>query len=158
MSFENVKDYLKNFGLEQKVMTFEVSSATVELAALAVGTEPEKIAKSLTFMVHDKPIMIVCAGDAKIDNSKYKAQFACKAKMLTFEEVESLVGHKVGGVCPFAISENVDVYFDESLKRFEKVYPACGSANSAIELEVGEFEKVAQNFKGYVDVCKLIEG
>ena len=158
MSIENVKNYFKKFNLESKIMTFDVSSATVELAALAVGTEPAKIAKSLTFMVQEKPVMIVCAGDVKIDNSKYKAQFSCKAKMLSFEEVESFIGHKVGGVCPFAINEDVDVYFDESLKRFDKVYPACGSLNSAIELEISQFENVAQNFKGYIDVCKLIEG
>ena len=158
MSFENVKSYMTKFGYENKMMQFEVSSATVELAAEAVGCKPAHIAKSLTFMVGEKVVMIVCAGDTKIDNSKYKMTFSCKAKMLSFDEVYELVGHKVGGVCPFSIKEGVEVYFDEMLKRFEVVYPACGSSNSAIGLSIDEFEKLAQNFKGYVDVCKLIEG
>ena len=158
MSFENVKSYMTNFGYENKMMQFEVSSATVELAAEAVGCEPAHIAKSLTFMVGEKVVMIVCAGDTKIDNSKYKSTFSCKAKMLSFDEVDALVGHKVGGVCPFAITEGVEVYLDEGLKRFDVVYPACGSSNSAIGLTLDELEKLAQNFKGYVDVCKLIEG
>ena len=158
MSFENVKSYMTNFGYENKMMQFEVSSATVELAAEAVGCEPAHIAKSLTFMVGEKVVMIVCAGDTKIDNSKYKSTFSCKAKMLSFDEVDALVGHKVGGVCPFAIKEGVEVYLDEGLKRFDVVYPACGSSNSAIGLTLDELEKLAQNFKGYVDVCKLIEG
>lgn len=158
MSFENVKSYMTNFGYENKMMQFEVSSATVELAAEAVGCEPAHIAKSLTFMVGEKVVMIVCAGDTKIDNSKYKSTFSCKAKMLSFDEVDALVGHKVGGVCPFAIKEGVEVYLDEQLKRFDVVYPACGSSNSAIGLTLDELEKLAQNFKGYVDVCKLIEG
>lgn len=158
MSFENVKSYMTNFGYENKMMQFEVSSATVELAAEAVGCEPAHIAKSLTFMVGEKVVMIVCAGDTKIDNSKYKGTFSCKAKMLSFDEVDALVGHKVGGVCPFAIKEGVEVYLDEGLKRFDVVYPACGSSNSAIGLTLDELEKLAQNFKGYVDVCKLIEG
>ena len=157
MSFEKVKEYMKKFGLDDKILKFDVSSATVELAAIAVGCKPEQIAKSLTFMVSDRPVMIVCAGDTKIDNSKYKAVFGEKAKMLKFEEVESLIGHAVGGVCPFAISEDVDVYFDEALKRFEKVYPACGSSNSAIGITLDVFEKIAQNYKGFIDVCKLVQ-
>lgn len=156
MSLENVKEYLKKFNKESEILEFELSSATVELAAVAVGTEPSRIAKSLTFMVGGKPIMIVCAGDVKIDNSKYKGVFGEKAKMLTFEEVENLVGHKVGGVCPFAIKSDVKVYLDESLKRFEKVYPACGSGNSAIGLTIGELEEISQNFVRFIDVCKEI--
>ena len=156
MSLENVKEYLKKFNKESEILEFELSSATVELAAVAVGTEPSRIAKSLTFMVGGKPIMIVCAGDVKIDNSKYKGVFGEKAKMLTFEEVENLVGHKVGGVCPFAIKSDVKVYLDESLKRFEKVYPACGSGNSAIGLTIGELEEMSQNFVEFIDVCKEI--
>lgn len=154
MSVEKVRNYLKQFNLDEKIMQFDVSSATVELAALAVGCEPAHIAKSLTFLVKDKPVMIVCAGDTKIDNSKYKAVFGEKAKMLKFEEVESLVGHAVGGVCPFALNNDVDVFLDEMLKRFDVVYPACGSSNSAIGLTIEELEKVAQNCKGFIDVCK----
>ena len=154
MSVEKVTSYLKQFDLDKKIMQFDVSSATVELAALAVGCEPAHIAKSLTFLVNDKPVMIVCAGDTKIDNSKYKAVFGEKAKMLKFEEVESLVGHAVGGVCPFAVNDEVEVFLDEMLKRFDVVYPACGSSNSAIGLRVEELEKVAQNCKGFIDVCK----
>ncbi|MBO5344918.1 MAG: YbaK/EbsC family protein [Clostridia bacterium] len=156
MSLENVKEYLKKFNKESEILEFELSSATVELAAVAVGTEPSRIAKSLTFMVGGKPIMIVCAGDVKIDNSKYKGVFGEKAKMLNFEGVENLVGHKVGGVCPFAIKSDVKVYLDESLKRFEKVYPACGSGNSAIGLTIGELEEISQNFVEFIDVCKEI--
>lgn len=156
MSLENVKEYLKKFNKESEVLEFELSSATVELAAVAVGTESARIAKSLTFMVGGNPIMIVCAGDVKIDNSKYKSVFGEKAKMLAFEEVENLVGHKVGGVCPFAIKSNVKVYLDESLKRFEKVYPACGSGNSAIGLTIEELEEISQNFVEFIDVCKEI--
>lgn len=156
MSIENVKKYLKQFGFNEKVQEFKQSSATVELAALAVGTEPAKIAKSLTFLVDEKPVMIVCAGDMKIDNAKFKSEFQTKAKMLSFEQVESMIGHKVGGVCPFAINGDVKVYLDVSLKRFDKVYPACGSDNSAIELTIDELEKLSQNFSGFVDVCKTI--
>ena len=154
MSVEKVKEYLKKFGKNTDVLEFETSSATVELAAIAVGTEPARIAKSLTFLHQGLPIMIVCAGDVKVDNSKYKAYFGEKAKMLSFEEVEMLVGHKVGGVCPFAINDGVKVYLDESLKRFEKVYPACGSGNSAIGLTNDELQEMSQNFVCYIDVCK----
>ena len=128
----------------------------MELAAVAVGTEPEKIAKSLTFMVDEQPVMIICAGDAKINNSKYKAYFHKKAKMLTREEVNELIGHDVGGVCPFGIKDGVDVYMDVSLKRFEKIYPACGSANSAVELTPEELEQLSGN-RGWIDVCKIPE-
>lgn len=154
MSFVEAKNYLESKGFGDRIKEFDVSSATVELAALAVGTEPEKIAKSLTFMVEEKPVMIICAGDAKVDNGKYKACFHKKAKMLTREEVHTLIGHDVGGVCPFGINEGVDVYLDDSLKRFEKIYPACGSANSAVELTPEELEMLS-GCTGWVDVCKL---
>lgn len=157
MSIKKVKNYLSKFGLADKVLEFDVSSATVKLAAEAVGCEEARIAKSLTFNVFDSPVMIVCAGDMKIDNAKFKATFQTKAKMLSADEVELLIGHKVGGVCPFAVNDDVKVYLDESLKRFETVYPACGSSNSAIEISVEKLKEVAQNYSGFVDVCKHIE-
>jgi prolyl-tRNA editing enzyme YbaK/EbsC (Cys-tRNA(Pro) deacylase) len=153
MAIEKVKAYFKTFGMEDRVLEFEVSSATVDLAALAVGCEPCRIAKTLSFLVDGSPILIVAAGDAKVDNHKYKEQFGKKAKMLTPEEAETLVGHAVGGVCPFAINEGVTVYLDESLKRFETVFPACGSSNSAIELTIPELEQYS-GFASWVDVCK----
>lgn len=153
MSIEKAKAYLEEKGFGERIQIFDVSSATVELAALAVGTEPARIAKSLTFMVDENPIMIICAGDTKIDNSKYKAYFHKKAKMLSREEVNSLIGHDVGGVCPFGIRAGVDVYLDVSLKRFDKVYPACGSANSAVELSPEELEQLSA-CKEWIDVCK----
>ena len=153
MSFDVVKNYFDSVGLLDRVKHFDVSSATVELAAKAIGCEPCKIAKSLTFMGKESPIMIVTAGDAKIDNSKYKSTFGLKAKMLTAEEVISLVGHAVGGVCPFVVKENIKVYLDVSLKRFERVYPACGSGNSAVELTIEELEKHS-NYVEWVDVTK----
>lgn len=156
MGVKRVRDYLKNFNLDNKIMEFSVSSATVADAAKAVGTEPAKIAKSLSFLVNNEPIIIVCAGDTKIDNSKFKQVFHVKSKMIDFDNVEELTGHRVGGVCPFAIKEGVKVYFDESLKRFDIVYPAAGSSSSAVGLTVQEFEKCAQNFQGYIDVCKQI--
>ena len=154
MSIEKVRDYFKKYNMEERIQEFEESSATVELAAKALKCEPKRIAKTLSFKINDKPILIVVAGDAKIDNSKYKAQFNKKAKMLTYEEVLELIGHPVGGVCPFAINDGVIVYLDKSLKRFETVYPACGSANSAIELSIEELEKYS-NYISWVDVCKL---
>ena len=132
MAIERVRAFFKERGMEERIQEFEVSSATVQLAAQALNCEPCRIAKTLSFMVQDTPILIVAAGDAKIDNAKYKAQFSTKAKMLSPEEVENLVGHAVGGVCPFGINQGVTVYLDESLKRFETVFPACGSSNSAI--------------------------
>jgi prolyl-tRNA editing enzyme YbaK/EbsC (Cys-tRNA(Pro) deacylase) len=153
MAIEKVKAYFRNYGIEDKVQELDVSSATVELAALALGCEPCRIAKTLSFMVDGKPILIVAAGDTKIDNHKYKVRFGTKAKMLTPEEAENLVGHAVGGVCPFAVKEDVTVYLDESLKRFETVFPACGSSNSAIELTIEELEKYS-GFIAWVDVCK----
>lgn len=155
MSKEAVKEYFKKYGIENRIQELEESSATVELAAKALGCEPERIAKTLSFKVEDKPILIVVAGDAKIDNAKYKAKFNTKAKMLNIEEVEELIGHKVGGVCPFAIKENVKVYLDISLKRFEYVYPAAGSGNSAIKLSIEELEKYS-NYNEWVDVSKLV--
>ena len=156
MSIEQVKEYFKQFNMEDKVMEFPVSSATVELAAKALNTEGCRIAKTLSFSVNDSPILIVTAGDAKIDNKKYKAFFGAKAKMLSFDEVEEKIGHAVGGVCPFAINEGVTVYLDECIKRFETVFPACGSSNSAIKLTPEELEKYS-NFKQWIDVCKLPE-
>lgn len=154
MSVEKVREYFKKYNIEDRIQEFEESSATVELAAKALKCEPKRIAKTLSFKVNDKPILIVVAGDAKIDNSKYKAQFNKKAKMLTYDEVLELIGHPVGGVCPFAINDGVEVYLDKSLKRFETVYPACGSANSAIELSIEELENYS-SYNSWIDVCKI---
>ena len=156
MAIDKVKAYFKEKGLENRIQEFEVSSATVTLAAQALHCEECKIAKTLSFHVGDEVILIVAAGDAKIDNPKYKAQFSCKAKMLSFDEAEPLIGHAVGGVCPFAINEGVKVYLDTSLKRFETVFPACGSSNSAIELTLDELERYS-NSLAWIDVCKLPE-
>ena len=153
MAIDKVKEYFRQYNMEDKIREFEVSSATVALAAQALGCEGKRIAKTLSFLVDDKALLVVAAGDAKIDNPKYKATFSCKAKMLSYEQVEEYVGHAVGGVCPFAIPDTVPVYLDESLKRFETVFPACGSSNSAIELTIAELEKYS-NAKGWVDVCK----
>ncbi len=153
MAIDRVREYFKTFGIEDKILEFDVSSATVELAAAALNCEGCRIAKSLTFKVADEPIMIVVAGDAKIDNPKYKAQFGTKAKMLTPDEALDFVGHAVGGVCPFAVNDGVTIYLDESLKRFETVFPACGSSNSAIELTIEELEKYS-GFDCWIDVCK----
>ena len=153
MAFDKAKDYLKKYGLDDRVREFEVSSATVELAAAAVGCEPAMIAKTLSFKTADGPILIVAAGDAKVDNPRYKAQYGCKAAMLAFEEVEPLIGHAVGGVCPFGANEGVKVYLDESLRRFDYVYPACGSSNSAVKLTVSELEGCLPDAV-WVDVCK----
>lgn len=153
MAIEKVKEYFSQYGIEDRVQEFEVSSATVELAAQALHCEPCRIAKTLSFLANGDPILIVAAGDAKIDNPKYKARFAAKAKMLSPEEAKELVGHAVGGVCPFAVNEGVTVYLDESLKRFETVFPACGSSNSAIELTIKELEQYSA-FAAWIDVCK----
>lgn len=153
MSIERVKEYFGKYNMTDRIQEFEVSSATVELAALALNCEGCRIAKSLTFKVADQPIMIVVAGDAKVDNAKYKAQFSTKAKMLTADEAVDMIGHAVGGVCPFAVKEGVTIYLDESLKRFETVFPACGSSNSAIELTIEELEKYS-GFTAWIDVCK----
>ena len=154
MSIQKVREYFKQFGIEERIREFEVSSATVDLAAIAVGVEGARIAKSLSFKVDDQPIIIVVAGDAKVDNSAYKKYFHTKAKMLTHEEAHQLIGHDVGGVCSFALPENVKVYLDVSMQRFETVFPAAGSSNSAIELTCGELEKYSSNFVEWVDVCK----
>ena len=153
MSIEKVKEYFKTFGIENRILEFDVSSATVELAAQALGCEGCRIAKTISFMVDGGAVLIVCAGDAKIDNAKYKAYFGTKAKMLSYEEASELIGHAVGGICPFATNEGVKIYLDESLKRFETVFPACGSSNSAIELTIPELEKYS-SYLAWVDVCK----
>lgn len=153
MSIEKVKEYFKKFGIENRILEFDVSSATVELAAQALGCEGCRIAKTISFMVDGGAVLIVCAGDAKIDNAKYKAYFGTKAKMLSYEEASELIGHAVGGICPFATNEGVKIYLDESLKRFETVFPACGSSNSAIELTIPELEKYS-SYIDWIDVCK----
>lgn len=153
MSLQKVKQYFQTFGRDHEIIELEESSATVDLAAAALGCAPERIAKTLSFQVGEDTILVVTAGDAKIDNAKYKYRFSCKAKMLSFDEVESLVGHAVGGVCPFAVNEGIRVYLDESLRRFETVFPAAGSGNSAIKLTIPELEKYSQ-FREWVDVCK----
>ncbi len=153
MAIEKVREYFRQYDMEDRINEFEVSSATVELAAQALSCEPCRIAKTLSFMVDEKAILIVAAGDAKIDNPKYKAQFSTKAKMLTPDEAVNMIGHAVGGVCPFGINEDVVVYLDESLKRFETIFPACGSSNSAIELTLEELEKYS-NYTEWIDVCK----
>lgn len=153
MSFIKAKEFLKRFNLEDRIMEFDVSSATVKEAAIALGCSEGEIAKTLSFIVNDKPILIVTAGDSKIDNSKYKKEFSTKAKMISFDDVEKLIGHSVGGVCPFGINDNVSVYLDESLKEYEIIYPACGSSNSAVKLTVNELE-TASNYLKWIDVCK----
>ncbi len=154
MSIDLVRAYFEILGRAGDILEFPVSSATVELAAKAAGVIPARIAKTLSFKVDDKPILIVAAGDAKVDNSRYKAKFRTKAKMLTPEEAVELVGHAVGGVCPFGVNEGVEVYLDESLRRFDTVYPAVGSSNSVIQLTLAELEDLSCA-KGWVDVCRL---
>ena len=156
MSIERVRAYFAQYNIQDRIQEFAVSSATVELAAEALHTDAKRIAKTLSFMVEDKPVLIVAAGDAKIDNPKFKAQFHTKANMLGFDEVEPLVGHAVGGVCPFGVRDGVAVYLDISLKRFETVFPACGSTNSAIELTIPELEQYS-GFASWIDVCKAWE-
>lgn len=156
MSIEKVRAYFKEYGMEDRIKEFDVSSATVALAAEALHCEPQRIAKTLSFYADGHAVLIVTAGDTKIDNAKYKAQFGTKAKMISFDEVETMVGHAVGGVCPFAVKEGADIYLDISLKRFDTVFPACGSSNSAIELTIGELEKYSGS-KEWIDVCKGYE-
>lgn len=153
MSFAKVKSYFKKYNMENKIIELSSSSATVKEAAISLGTEECRIAKTLSFLLEDKPILIVTAGDAKIDNHKYKSIFNTKAKMIPAEQVNTLIGHDIGGVCPFAINSGITVYLDESLKRFTTVYPACGSSNSAIELTISELEKYS-NYNSWIDVCK----
>lgn len=156
MSLERAKAYLAQYGLDGEVMEFDASSATVELAAQAVGCEPERIAKTLSFAVGDRVALVVCAGDARIANPKFKERFGCKAKMLAADEAEARIGHAVGGVCPFGVEESCDVYLDESLLRFDTVYPACGSSNSAIALAPEKLAEVVPR-SAWIDVCKLPE-
>ena len=153
MAIERARNHLKSFGMAERILEFDTSSATVELAAQAAGVIPARIAKSLSFMTPEGPVLVVTSGDRKIDNPKFKAQFHTKAKMLGHDEVEALIGHGVGGVCPFGVNAGVTVYLDESLKRFATVFPACGSDNSAIELSIDELEKYS-GFAAWVDVCK----
>lgn len=153
MSIEKVKAYFQTKGIAERIQEFEISSATVALAAQAVNCEESRIAKTLSFHMKEKVILVVAAGDTKIDNAKYKAEFGTKAKMLSFDEAEALTGHAVGGICPFAVKQGVETYLDVSLKRFRTVFPACGSANSAIELSLEELEEYS-DFVKWVDVCK----
>ncbi len=152
MSIEKVRAYFRQFGMEDRILEFPVSSATVELAAQALGVEGARIAKTLSFKLGERVLLVVCAGDTRVDNRRYKERFGGKAKMLTHDEAAELIGHAVGGVCPFAVPETVEVYLDESLRRFQTVYPAAGSSNSAIEMSMEELER----FSGgtWVDVCK----
>lgn len=157
MSIERVRAYFAQFGMEDRIMEFPVSSATVELAAKAAGVEPGRIAKSLSFKLGERTILVVAAGDVKVDNAKYKAAFGGKAKMLTAGEALERIGHAVGGVCPFAVDPGVEVYLDESMRRFGTVLPAAGSSNSCIELTLAELEEYS-NAVGWVDVCRVREG
>ena len=154
MSIEKVKAYFTPLGLAGRIQEFDVSSATVELAAAALGVDGSRIAKSMGFKLGEKAILVVTAGDQKVNSGKYKAQFGEKAKMLTFEEAHTMVGHDPGGVCPFALPGDVKVYLDVSMKRFDTVFPAAGSANSAIEMTCEELERYSSNFIAWVDVCK----
>lgn len=156
MAIEKVHNYFKEFNMEDKILTLEASTATVQQAADTLGCEPERIAKSLSFNVNDRTILIVAAGDAKIDNAKFKAQFTVKPKMLKADEVEEKIGHAIGGVCPFAVNDDVEIYLDESLTRFDTVFPACGSSNSAIELTIAQLEKYSNNIN-WINVCKSWE-
>lgn len=154
MAIEKVREYFKTKGIEDRIQEFEISSATVALAAKALHCEESRIAKTLSFHIGERVILIVAAGDARIDNAKYKARFGAKAKMLSFDEAEPLIGHAGGGVCPFVVNEGVEVYLDVSLKRFSTVFPACGSSNSAIELSLKELEEYS-GFIEWIDVCKI---
>ena len=156
MSFERAKAYLEQAGFGDRIITPERSSATVEEAAAALGCEPEHIAKTMSFIVDGAPVLIVCAGDARVDNRKFKERFHAKAKMIPASEVEGLVGHAPGGVCPFGANEGVIVYLDESLRRFDVVYPAAGNGHSAVRLTVAELERAARP-AAWVDVCKISE-
>ena len=153
MSLEKAKNYLKKYKLDKEILVFDTSSATVELAAKALHCKEADIAKTMSFLVEEQPIVIVVAGDKRIDNAKYKQEFHKKAKMVPFEEVEKIIGHEVGGVCPFGVNENVEIYLDVSLKEHDIVYPACGTHNSAIKIETKELEKILP-IKKWIDVCK----
>lgn len=156
MAIDKVREYFKTNGIKNEILEFEVSSATVDLAAKAVGCEPCEIAKTLSFDLKGRAILIVTAGDTKIDNQKFKAHFGTKAKMLSPEMVVKLVGHEIGGVCPFGINDGVEVFLDSSLRRFSSVYPACGSSNSAVKMTIAELEKYS-NSSGWIEVCKICE-
>ena len=156
MSIEKVREFFRREGIEDRIREFDVSSATVELAAEALQCEPCRIAKTLAFSVKGEPVLVVAAGDARIDNRRFKEQFGAKGRMLSAEDTSEIVGHAVGGVCPFAVNEEVRVYLDESLKRFETVFPACGSSNSAAELTCEELERYSSP-EGWVDVCRIPE-
>jgi prolyl-tRNA editing enzyme YbaK/EbsC (Cys-tRNA(Pro) deacylase) len=156
MSLASVKEYFRQYGMEDRIVELQESSATVDLAAQALHCRPEEIAKTLAFMVGDKPVLIVTEGTAKIDNHKYKSFFHKKAKMMTPDQLLDLVGHEAGGVCPFGLKDGVDVYLDESLKKFEKLWPAAGSHNSAIEVSLEEMEKYS-HYKAWIDVTKEVE-
>lgn len=156
MALDKVIAYFEHTPMKEKVLVLEQSSATVELAAMALQTEPDRIAKTMSFLVHDEPVLIVVSGESRIDNKKYKGTFACKAKMIPFEEVEDRIGHAPGGVCPFAVNEGVKVYLDESLKKYDIVYPAAGSSNSAVRMTIAELEQYSGTL-GWVDVCRAPE-
>ena len=156
MALDRAKEHLKKYGFDERIQLFDVSSATVLLAAAALGTEPCRIAKTMSFWVGEKPILIVIAGDARVNNHKYKEFFGAKAKMIAFEDVENAIGHAVGGVCPFGVNPDVTVYLDESLKRFQTVFPAAGTDNSAVELTIPELEKCSE-YKEWIDVCTIPE-
>ena len=156
MSIDRVRKYLKKYDLDKEIREFNVSSATVYEAALAINCEEKDIAKTLSFLVEDTPILIVVRGDAKIDNSKYKKEFHKKAKMIPSDILEEKIGHKAGGICPFGVKENVKIYLDESLKTLKFFYPACGSSNSAIKMDIETIERIV-NYEKWVDVCKIME-
>ena len=154
MSIEKVREYFKKFQIENRIQEFPVSSATVELAAKALGCEAARIAKSLSFIVDDRPILVITAGDTRVDNAKFRDFFKSKAKMIKPDEVKQYIGHDIGGVCPFGVNKNVDIFLDISMRRFKTVFPACGSSNSAIELTIDELEKYS-SFSQWIDVCKI---
>lgn len=153
MSLEKARAWLGQYGMAERIQTFEASSATVELAAEALHCEPGRIAKTLSFVVNDQVVLLVTAGDVRIDNAKYKTQFGTKAKMVRAEDAEQLIGHAVGGVCPFGVKPGISVYLDVSLQKYPTVYPACGDSHSAIELSCAELERCSES-KAWVDVCK----
>lgn len=156
MAFSRAKEYLKNLGFEDKIIEFNVSSATVLEAALALDCTEGEIAKTLAFNIKDKPVLIVMAGNVKVDNAKFKQEFGVKAQMININDVENLIGHQVGGVCPFGIKDGIDVYLDNSLKQFKTVYPACGSSNSAVKLLIEELE-IASNYLKWIDVSRMLD-
>lgn len=153
MSLENVKKYFESIGLSERINVLEQSSATVKLAAEAIGCEEKQIAKTLSFLVEESPILIVTAGNVKVDNKKFKSIFNQKSKMIPIDLIEEYIGHDLGGVCPFAVKSNVTIYLDVSLKQNDIIYPAAGSENSMVKLTIEELERYT-NFKDWIDVCK----